>query len=188
TINTITDKQPHCNIFMNGVQISVMIDSGSSVRNCFLKIQKDTEKKLKLNRSTKKLYAYGSKVPIETDVTLKAKFKDKVKEALLYVVKNATGNLLSYQTAVDLRLLHIAQINSVVQSSEILSILKDFEHIFSGFGKIKDKLVHLHIDKDVVPKQQQHRRIPFHVRKDVEAELKRLELLDIIEKVTGPTP
>ena len=33
-----------------------------------------------------------------------------------------------------------------------------------------------------------HRRIPFHVRKDVERELERLENEDIIEKVEGPTP
>ena len=38
------------------------------------------------------------------------------------------------------------------------------------------------------PKQQPHDQIPFHVRQDVERELERLENLDIIEKVTGPTP
>ena len=35
---------------------------------------------------------------------------------------------------------------------------------------------------------QPHRRVPFHVRKRIEAELQRLEELDIIEKVDGPTP
>jgi hypothetical protein len=49
-------------------------------------------------------------------------------------------------------------------------------------------LIKLHIDPQVKPKQQPHRRIPFHVRKDVEKELERLEKLDIIEKVDGPTP
>jgi hypothetical protein len=39
-----------------------------------------------------------------------------------------------------------------------------------------------------VPVTQPHRRIPFHLRKKVEDELKRLEKLDIIEKVDGPTP
>ena len=53
---------------------------------------------------------------------------------------------------------------------------------------MRGKVVKLHIDPDVQPKQQPHRRIPFHVRKDVEKELERLESLDIIEKVTGPTP
>jgi len=41
--------------------------------------------------------------------------------------------------------------------------------------------VKLHIDPDVTPRQQPHRRIPFHVGEDVEKELKRLEKLDIIE-------
>ena len=64
----------------------------------------------------------------------------------------------------------------------------EFEHLFGGIGKVKGKLVKLHIDPDVQPKQQPHRRIPFHVRQDVEKELERLENLDIIEKVAGPIP
>ena len=46
----------------------------------------------------------------------------------------------------------------------------------------------LHIDPSVTPKQQQHRRVPFHIRRDVEKELCRHEKLDIIERVNGPTP
>ena len=53
---------------------------------------------------------------------------------------------------------------------------------------MKGKVIKLHIDPDVRPKQQPHRRVPFHVRKDVEMELKRLAELDIIEPVTGPIP
>ena len=52
----------------------------------------------------------------------------------------------------------------------------------------KRKVIKLHIDLDVIPKQQPHCRIPFHFRKDVEMELKRSEELDIIETVTGPMP
>ena len=48
-------------------------------------------------------------------------------------------------------------------------------------------MVKLHADPDVTPRQQPHRRIPFHVRGDVEQELERLERLDIIEKAEGPT-
>ena len=50
---------------------------------------------------------------------------------------------------------------------------------------MKGKVVKLHKDADVQPKQQPHRRIPFHVRQDVQKELETLENLDIIEKVTG---
>ena len=57
-----------------------------------------------------------------------------------------------------------------------------------GVGKVQNKEVKLHIDPDVTPRQQFHQRIPFLVREDVEKELERLEKLDIIEKVEGPTP
>ena len=60
--------------------------------------------------------------------------------------------------------------------------------MFEGIGKVKGRLIKLHIDPQVKPKQKPHRRIPFHVRKDVEKELERSEKLDIIEKVYGPTP
>lgn len=46
----------------------------------------------------------------------------------------------------------------------------------------------IHVDENVKPVIQPHRRIPFHIRKQVEAELDRLKKLDIIEKVDGPTP
>ena len=55
-------------------------------------------------------------------------------------------------------------------------------------SKARGKLVKLHIDPDVQPKQQTHRRIPFQVRQDVEKELERLDSLNIIEKMAGPTP
>ena len=64
----------------------------------------------------------------------------------------------------------------------------NLESLISGIDKVKGKVIKLRIDPDVTPKQQPHRRIPFHVRKDVEMVLKRSEELDIIETVTGLTP
>lgn len=58
--------------------------------------------------------------------------------------------------------------------------------LFSGIDILKDYKVKLHIEKTVQPIAQSHRRIPFHIRKTVEAELKMLEDNDIIEKVDGP--
>ncbi|XP_038063208.1 uncharacterized protein K02A2.6-like [Patiria miniata] len=66
--------------------------------------------------------------------------------------------------------------------------MQQYGDLFSGIGKIKDVKISLHIDPDVKPKQQKHRRIPFHTRKDVERELRRLEDADIIERIDGPTP
>ena len=56
---------------------------------------------------------------------------------------------------------------------------RDLESLFGGIGKVKGKVIMLHIDPDVTPKQRPHRRIPFYVRKDVEMELERLEATSI---------
>lgn len=69
------------------------------------------------------------------------------------------------------------------------SITAQYPSLFDGkMGKIKDVQVKLHINCDVTPVTQRHGRIPFHVRKDFENEIKRLEDLDVIESVSGPTP
>ena len=48
--------------------------------------------------------------------------------------------------------------------------------------------VKLHIDPVIQPVTWPHRCIPFHLRQKVEEEIKRLEDLDVIEIVNGPTP
>ena len=53
---------------------------------------------------------------------------------------------------------------------------------------MKDTEIKLHIDESVRPIEHKQKRIPFHIREEVEKELERLEELDIIEKATGPTP
>ena len=108
--------------------------------------------------------------------------------AQFFVVNGNSGNLLSCTTACQLDLLKVS-INTTTQHPSPTPLYPpEFEGLFSGIGKLTGKTIKLHIDPDVSPKQQPHRRIPFHVRSDVEKELQRLEDLDIIEKVDGPTP
>ena len=55
-------------------------------------------------------------------------------------------------------------------------------------GKYRGEPARIHVDESVKPVAQPHRRVPFHVRKQVEEKLKQLENDDIIERVEGPTP
>jgi hypothetical protein len=55
-------------------------------------------------------------------------------------------------------------------SSYNARIEDEFPNLFGGIGKIKNTKVQLHIDTDVAPKHKKHRRIPFHILKDVEKE------------------
>ena len=65
----------------------------------------------------------------------------------------------------------------------------EFPSLLDGkIGKISGVIINHHIEFSVPPVTQRHRRIPFHVRNDVEVELKCLREMDVIEEVTGPTP
>ena len=66
-------------------------------------------------------------------------------------------------------------------------LLDHYRDLYVGVGKLRDCKVKLHVDENVEPVVQRQRRIPFHIRRKVEAELDRLEEGDITEKVTGPT-
>ena len=66
--------------------------------------------------------------------------------------------------------------------------IKEFSDVFRPeIGKLQGVQIKLYINETVKPVKQTHRRIPFHVRRQVEAELQRLQDQDIIEEVTGPT-
>ena len=69
----------------------------------------------------------------------------------------------------------------------ISEILEKHAQVFTGVGKLKHFELKLHINPDVTPVQQAIRRIPYHTRKKVSAELQRLQQLDIIEPVKGST-
>jgi len=53
---------------------------------------------------------------------------------------------------------------------------------------MKGKTAKLHVNDSVKPLAQKFRRLPFHISDQVEAELKNLEKLDIIERAEGPAP
>ena len=102
----------------------------------------------------------------------------------MFVIKGKHGNLLSYDTSVDLNIM--PKIATV--SSKVTKLCYEYSEIFNGTGKLKDFQVKIHTDESVKPVVQPDIRIPFHIRKLVESELGRLEKLDIIERVDGPTP
>ena len=175
--------------------VEMMIDSGASVNlldeTTFQRINSSRNENLKPTHT--KIYSYGCETPLPLLGTFTAtvRFKNASTSTPLLVVKGRNGNLLSYHTAQKLGLItvsvNIATITDY-NTNKSKSLKEEFKSLFGGIGKVPNKEVKLHIDPGVTRREQPHRRIPFHVRKDVEKEFKRLEKLDIIETVEGPTP
>ena len=137
-------------------------------------------------------------------------------QRVFVVNKENAGNLLCLETAKDMNFINVKekkiQINSLKMSKErteldekanykqnltsenaskefnkaIQNLIKEFADIFEGRGTLKDYECKLHVDKNVTPVSQKHRRYPYHLRNKIKEELNRLEQEDVIERVKGP--
>ena len=146
---------------IEGKQLSMMIDTGATVNlideATYNEIDQHRVKQLK--KTGNNIYSYGSTTPLPilgmTTSTIRT--PSATTTAHLHVVKGNAGNLLSYDTAKQLNLL-------TVDEHDDLRFDQQFECLFGGIGKVKRRMVKLHIDPAVKPKQQPHRRIPFCVK------------------------
>ena len=87
------------------------------------------------------------------------------------------SSLLSWKTSQDLNLL--ALVNQIKSTT---ALVEEYKALFSGLGKLKDYQVKLHIDESVSPVAMTHRRVPFHLRKQLEEQIKADEELGVLEK------
>ncbi|GFR75476.1 retrovirus-related Pol polyprotein from transposon 297 [Elysia marginata] len=160
-------------------QVKFIVDTGASV-NILTKTSYKMHKKPILRPDPIAINGYSNseKLDVLGRFTASIQCNGEKTQATFYVVQapEKACNLLSATTSQELKI--ISFLNNVTIS----------ENLFEGFGKIKGIKIKLHIDEKVQPVAQKHRRIPNHIRKDTEAELKRLEEQDIIENVEGSTP
>ena len=172
---------------INEHAVELLIDSGSNVnildRSTFDRICGDLP--VEPVRKDIRAYASNEPLPIVGRVTTKVTARSNTMSAQFYVVDGRHGCILGYETSTELGLLHVA---NAVTKEDHANVESQHPELFEGLGKLKESCIKLHIDPDVIPVAQNHRRIPFHMRRKVEDELVRLEDLDIIEKVDGPTP
>ena len=106
------------------------------------------------------------------------------------VFEGVRDNLLSYDSSLQLRLINLTcSIQQDINDPFRKKIFEAYPQVFSGkIGRLKGVEIKLHIDPEVKPVYEPHRRIPFHMREKVEAELEAMESDGIIEDVDGPTP
>ena len=85
-----------------------------------------------------------------------------------------------------INLLATDQTNNSQENTE--TIVKSFEDVFKGTGRLKDFQLDLQVDKSVTPIAQRLHQTPFKMKKQIEDKIDELEKNDIIEKKSGPTP
>ena len=145
-------------IKVHGTPVTIMADSGASINILDEKEYRRLPNCPNLEPSSVKIYGYQSKVPL--------RFLGKFTTAL----ESETKKL------------------SKTETNAPANLIEEYDDLFYGLGKLKNYQIELHIDEDVPPVAQPHRRVPFHVRKQLEEQLRRDEELGVIERIKGPTP
>ncbi|PIK51998.1 hypothetical protein BSL78_11110 [Apostichopus japonicus] len=168
-------------VIINDVKTTAVIDTGTSV-NIMSRETLNTicTEQSPLEPTGKQVYAFGANSPIEVlgKISLLVRHKAQMLRDIFFITEHSGPTLLRLNTAKEL---HMIAVTCNVHAAP--SVIDEFSDRFVGLGKLAGVTCKLHVDQSVTPVTQPHRRIPFHVRQHVEAELKRLQELDIIEPV-----
>ena len=184
-------KTPKVTALVNDSPVTFVLDTDASVNIISGHVYNGLKHRPATYRMTTRLSAYRYKqaIPVRGFIDTTMKFRGKCCRAKIFLVDDESPlfglqNLLSAHST---KALGMITFNLTFHVS--VPIPDEFPSLFDGkMGKISGVIFNLHIESSVPPVMQQHRRIPFHVRKDIEAELKRLREMGVIEEVTGPIP
>ena len=193
-------KSAKVEVIVGGVCMHAVIDSGASCNIVDVNTWEDMKKKhVKcLNMTTKhnetlKLYTYAADKPliIKGVFTANIHLSDKPSHEAEFVVVDGKGiPLLGRETSEKLGILTLFSVSDHHLSQDHFVKPEDKPEnqcLYSGLGKLRDRKVELHAKPNAKPVLQNARRLPFSQRPLVEAKIKELLDLDIIEKAEGPT-
>ena len=141
---------PTVAIELGGVQLEgVLVDSGSTcnvIDRETWEVLKKKKIKCKSLQRNKKLNSYGSEEPLNTAGEFETElcYKDRQCTARFVVVEEKARPILSRQTSELLAILKM-EVNSVSEGN----LLKEFEGMSVGVGKLKDFQAKLHVDESV---------------------------------------
>ena len=155
TLHPMRDKmQPLTEITIGNKVVTCLIDSGAGV-NVIDTSPFNQLKNMHIQPTSKKIYGYRSSKPLPVVGKFEAEIKSSVTSKSMVmqfcVVDGCDGNLIGYETAIDLGLLHI--VNSV-STPKVDNIIEDYKECFEGLGKMKGKTAKLHVDDSVKPLAQ----------------------------------
>ena len=132
TVNSATSPEK-IDVTVGGVVVAMSIDSGASTnvidKNLWSKLKQDKIKCVS-RKSDKKLYAYGSKQPLNVLGTFSAlaRVEGKETEAEFVVINGEGAALLGRETAIQLGVLKLGNQICTVTSKE--TIMSDYKEIF----------------------------------------------------------
>ncbi|KAL0174321.1 hypothetical protein M9458_030289 [Cirrhinus mrigala] len=171
-------------IRLNGVNTVFKLDTGAAVTaipSCSFTIQQHGV----LHATGKVLFGPGNhKLDVKGRFKGQLSVKDKTTEQDIYVVAGLSKPLLGLPAIEALTL--IQRLYTVHERQD--DIRTQYPSVFSGLGKLNEPYT-IELEPTAVPYAlSSPRRVPLPMRDKVRAELKHMEDMGVISKVTQPTP
>lgn len=178
---TTSSAEWNVEVMVNSSKLICQIDTGAQANIISLKTAgllnvNDLLRKTKVNIFT----FSGEKLRVLGKIFLRVVFEEKMYLMKFFVVDINCNNIIGLQSARDMGLVRNVNVLSID------NIIKKFSNVFGGLGFLQHKCS-FKVRKDVTPVIDPPRKIPFKLYDKLENELKRMENLNVIKKVTEPT-
>ena len=178
------DKEWTIDLIVNKVLINFKIDSGAEANIIPLREYKNIRNGPKLHKPRVKLSAYnGTNIPVEGSCILYVENNNKSYPILFIVADIDSQPILGLKTS---RQLNLIQRIMKIEKEEIPNYINKFDDCFGNIGCLGEKY-HIVVDENVPPVVNPPHRIPVALKEQVKKELDRMEKMEIIERINGPT-
>ena len=193
---SMNNEDSSVQVKMDGQKIRMIVDTGCKYNIISSQLYNAKFKSHELRPSKKRFIAYGQKDPLNCKGYFTATIKVGKKEirANVYVIQGHSESLLGRDSSFNLEIISVNLVQDkpsfpkTSENSELDSLLREFDEIFHGIGKVANFEHKIAIDSSVKPVSQRLRRIPFSQIEAVNNELDKMLENDIIEEVTEASP
>ena len=178
------DPVPVGEASLNNKRVEFKLDTGAEVTAASEATYKQVYGK-KLEHPTRVLYgpAYQS-LKVLGQFRGQLTVKDKSYQETIFVVRGLKNNLLGLPALTTLKL--VQRVESTYSS--LADVKKEFPTVFSGLGNFGEPYT-IKLKDDAKPRAlHTPRNVPIPLQEKVSDELKRMESLRVISKVSEPTP
>ena len=133
---------PKVDVKLNGITISMIIDTGASTdiidEKDFAKVNQTSN--LELQPSTRCIFAYGtdSQLMVIGEFVTSIEADMKSVQTMIHVIQGNNGSLLSYRTACNLGCI-LVNVKHICDSPRVCDMLvQNYPKLFEGIGKLKN--------------------------------------------------
>ena len=167
-------------ILLNKQKAKFKIDTGAQCNVIPKRIYRQVCKE-PLKVSTANLVTFGGhKLNTSGKAHIQCTYKGHCYDVEFEVIDQEVPNILGLNTCIEMNL--VQRIDTVAND-----VFEKYSEVFSGLGCIANIQYHINIYPSHKPVVHPPRRVPVKLRPEVQEELKRMEHLNVIEKVDNPT-